>query len=81
MELDPTVKCDIAITSIPGKYSSEFLSIILFIGKPSMNNVLNPPLFRRLERWIVGSTIAVIVWLLEKVVLRSIIRGSQKQKS
>ncbi|HWP01029.1 MAG TPA: hypothetical protein VNL74_10475 [Methylococcus sp.] len=43
-----------------------------------MNNVPNSPLLRRLERWLVGSAMAVMAYLLEKTVLRSIRRGGAK---
>lgn len=32
-------------------------------------------IFRRVERWLVGLVMAVIAWVLEKLVLRSIRRG------
>ena len=38
----------------------------------------NLPLFRRIERWLVGLAMAAMAWLLEKAVLRSIRRSGTK---
>ena len=43
-----------------------------------MNNVLNLPIFRRLERWMVGLAMTILAWLLEKYLLHSIKRGREK---
>jgi hypothetical protein len=43
-----------------------------------VNKVPNLPLFRRIERWLVGLGMAAMAWLLEKAVLRSIRRGGTK---
>ncbi len=43
-----------------------------------MNNAPKLPLFRRFERWLIGLAMAVMAWLLEKAVLRSIRRGGAK---
>jgi hypothetical protein len=40
-----------------------------------MNKKPNLPLFRQIERWLVGLAMAVVAWLLEKALLRSIRRG------
>ncbi|HYE37026.1 hypothetical protein [Methylocaldum sp.] len=43
-----------------------------------MNNVPNLPLFRRIERWLVGLAMVAMAYLLEKAMLRSIRRGRTK---
>ncbi len=43
-----------------------------------MNELQTVSLFRRLERWLVGLTMAALAWLLEKALLRSIRRGGAK---
>ncbi|MGC2221644.1 MAG: hypothetical protein WA624_04375 [Methylocella sp.] len=40
-----------------------------------MSNGSKRPFFRRMERWLVGSVMAVMAYMLEKAVLRSIRRG------
>ncbi|SFK73792.1 hypothetical protein SAMN05216302_10147 [Nitrosomonas aestuarii] len=81
MNLNSTLKYHIPNTSYFGNCALEFLLIILLIGKPSLNEVLNPSLFRRYERKLVGMLITVMMWLLERVVLRSIKRDSRQMKS
>ena len=46
----------------------------------TVSNISRRPLFRRTERWLVGLVMAVMAYLLEKAVLRSIRRGRGKPK-
>jgi uncharacterized membrane protein (UPF0182 family) len=46
----------------------------------SMNNVFKMPFFRQVERWLVSVVMAVIAYMLEKAVLRSIRRGEAKRR-
>jgi hypothetical protein len=43
-----------------------------------MNERSKPNLFRRLERWGVGLILGAIAFVLERVVMRSIKKGSTK---
>jgi hypothetical protein len=43
-----------------------------------VSNALNLPISRRLERWLIGLAMAILAWLLEKALLRSIKHGSSK---
>jgi len=43
-----------------------------------VNKPLNLPVYRRIERWLVGVAMAALAWLLEKSLLRSIKRGGAK---
>jgi hypothetical protein len=36
------------------------------------------PFLRRVERWLVGLPMALVAYMLEKAVMRSISRGSRK---
>jgi hypothetical protein len=45
-----------------------------------VSDVSKRPFFRRIERWLVGLVMAVMAYLLEKAVLRSIRSGRVKPK-
>lgn len=44
-----------------------------------MNNVSRRPLFRHLERWLVGLIMAAMAYLIEKAILRSLRRSSDQR--
>ena len=48
------------------------------VESDSMSNFLKKPLFRQVERWLVGLVMAGMAYMLEKAVLRSIRRGRGK---
>jgi hypothetical protein len=48
------------------------------VESDSMSNFLKKPLFRQVERWLVGLVMAVMAYMLEKAVLRSLRRGRWK---
>jgi hypothetical protein len=47
-------------------------------ARTSMNDIPKRSWFRRLERWLVGLVLAIVAYLLERAVVRSIRRGGSK---